>query len=158
MQGRRHSVRPPRQGGRPAWFYRCLPSESRLQRFSINTPFNFSAFHEKCKAWPILSSLKKFSAGAAAATLSSVVVPSAAGSKWGIRGGTHGAIGPSALQVLHALLFDFLNYTTGRLDPSYAAIAWKANLCKRAVADALKRLHGLGIITWIRRCSERWIN
>src|SRR3954447_25471915 len=73
--------------------------------------------------------------------------------------GKHGgAIGPSGLQVLHAFLFDFLNYTTGRLDPSYAAIARKANLCERAVADALKRLHSLGIITWIRRCSEQWIN
>jgi len=73
--------------------------------------------------------------------------------------GMHGgAIGPSGLQVLHVFLFDFLNYNTGRLDPSYAAIARKANLCERAVADALKRLHGLRIITWIRRCSEQWIN
>jgi hypothetical protein len=56
--------------------------------------------------------------------------------------GKHGgAIGPSGLQVLHVFLFDFLNYTTGRLDPSYAAIARKANLCERTVADALKRLH-----------------
>ena len=73
--------------------------------------------------------------------------------------GQHGgAIGPTALQVLHVFLFDFLNYTTGRLDPSYAAIARKANICERAVADALKRLHSLRIITWIRRCSEEWIN
>src|SRR3954467_12977544 len=73
--------------------------------------------------------------------------------------GMHGgAIGPSGLQVLHAFLFDFLNYTTGRLDPSYAAIARQANLCERAVADALKRLSSLGIITWIRRCAEEWVN
>jgi hypothetical protein len=26
------------------------------------------------------------------------------------------------LQVLHSLIFDFLNHRTGRLDPSYAAI------------------------------------
>ena len=43
--------------------------------------------------------------------------------------GTHqpgrhgGAVGPTALQVLHALIFDFLNHRTGRLDPSYQAIA-----------------------------------
>jgi len=49
------------------------------------------------------------------------------------------AVGPSALQVLHALIFDFLNYTTGRLDLSYKAIARQANLCERAVADGLKR-------------------
>jgi hypothetical protein len=73
--------------------------------------------------------------------------------------GMHGgAIGPSGLQVLHVFLFDFLNYETGRLDPSYAAIARKANLCERTVGDALKRLHELGMITWIRRCSEEWIN
>src|SRR5438128_4305018 len=73
--------------------------------------------------------------------------------------GKHGgALGPSGLQVLHVFLFDFLNYTTGRLDPSYAAIARKANVCERTVADALKRLGELRIITWIRRCSEEWIN
>ena len=38
--------------------------------------------------------------------------------------GTHqagkhgGAVGPTALAVLHALIFDFLNHRTGRLDPS----------------------------------------
>ena len=42
-----------------------------------------------------------------------------------------GALGNSALQVLHALIFDFLNYRSGRLDPSYAAIAHKANVCER---------------------------
>jgi len=44
------------------------------------------------------------------------------------------------------------------LDPSYAAIARKANLCERTVGDALKRLHELRMITWIRRCSEEWVN
>jgi hypothetical protein len=34
--------------------------------------------------------------------------------------GCHGgAVGPMALKVLEALLFDFLNYTSGQLDPSY---------------------------------------
>jgi len=71
--------------------------------------------------------------------------------------GCHGgAIGHTGLQVLQVLLFDFLNFTTGRLDPSQAAIAGKANLCPRAVADALKRLYGLGILTWVRRCAESW--
>src|SRR5689334_21048578 len=73
--------------------------------------------------------------------------------------GKHGgALGPSGLQVLHVFLFDFLNYETGRLDPSYKAIAGKANLCERTVSDALKRLEGVGIITWVRRCSEEWVN
>ena len=37
-----------------------------------------------------------------------------------------GALGRNGLAVLHALLFDFLNYASGRLDPSYARIAEKA--------------------------------
>jgi hypothetical protein len=73
--------------------------------------------------------------------------------------GKHGgALGPSGLQVLHVFLFDFLNYKTGRLDPSYKAIARKANICEHTVSDALKRLAALGIITWIRRCAEEWVN
>jgi hypothetical protein len=66
--------------------------------------------------------------------------------------GTHqpgrhgGAVGPTALQVLHALIFDFLNHRTGRLDPSYQAIALKAGVCVRTVATALARLRELGIL------------
>jgi hypothetical protein len=71
------------------------------------------------------------------------------------RAGKHGgAVGHAALQVLHAMLFDFLNYTSGRLDPSYAAIARKANVCQRTVANAVKRLRDLGILNWVRRCAE----
>jgi hypothetical protein len=76
--------------------------------------------------------------------------------------GTHqpghhgGAVGPAALAVLHALIFDFLNHRTGRLDPSYAAIAAKAGVCVRTVATALARLRELGILNWVRRCAERW--
>jgi hypothetical protein len=76
--------------------------------------------------------------------------------------GTHepgkhgGAVGPTALQVLHALIFDFLNHHTGRLDPSYEAIAHKAGVCVRAVATALKHLRELGILNWVRRCAESW--
>ena len=67
-----------------------------------------------------------------------------------------GAVGHSAMQVLHTLIFDFLNYGSGRLDPSYAAIAKAANVCERTVANAIKRLKGLGILNWVRRCSEKW--
>ena len=76
--------------------------------------------------------------------------------------GTHepghhgGAVGHTALQVLHALIFDFLNHRTGRLDPSYAAIAAKAGVCVRTVATALQRLRDLGILNWVRRCAENW--
>ncbi|MFL5281185.1 MAG: hypothetical protein ACJ8AW_09315 [Rhodopila sp.] len=71
--------------------------------------------------------------------------------------GCHGgAIGHTGLKVLHTLIFDFLNFASGRLDPSYAAIARKANLCESAVATALKRLHAAGILAWVRRCREGW--
>jgi hypothetical protein len=71
--------------------------------------------------------------------------------------GRHGgALGPTALAVLHALIFDFLNHRTGRLDPSYAAIAAKAGVCVRTVATALARLRELGILNWVRRCAESW--
>jgi hypothetical protein len=65
-----------------------------------------------------------------------------------------GAVGPSALQVLHTLIFDFLNFRSGQLDPSYAAIARKANVCQRTVATAIQRLKSLGILNWVRRCAE----
>ena len=69
--------------------------------------------------------------------------------------GCHGgAVGPAALKVLEALLFDFLNYASGQLDPSYAAIARKANVCQRTVGNALRRLKELGILNWMRRCAE----
>lgn len=69
-----------------------------------------------------------------------------------------GAVGHAALQVLHALIFDFLNYASGQLDPSYAAIARKANVCERTVANAVRRLKELGILNWVRRCAEKWID
>jgi hypothetical protein len=39
------------------------------------------------------------------------------------RGRQDGALGRNGLAVPHALLFDFLNYASGRLDPSYAGMA-----------------------------------
>ena len=73
------------------------------------------------------------------------------------RPGQHGgAVGHTGLAVLHALIFDFLNHRTGRLDPSYAAIAAKAGVCVRTVASALQRLKALGIPNWVRRCAEHW--
>lgn len=71
--------------------------------------------------------------------------------------GKHGGqVGPAALKVLETLLYDFLNFATGRLDPSYAAIARKANLGVRAVATAIARLRDLGILRWARRCAVSW--
>jgi hypothetical protein len=69
--------------------------------------------------------------------------------------GRHGGIiGRTALAALYALLFDFLNHRSGRLDPSLDAIARKAGCCRRAVVDALTRLRDLGLLAWQRRCEE----
>ncbi|MGL4962671.1 MAG: hypothetical protein ACRC67_15675 [Inquilinus sp.] len=69
--------------------------------------------------------------------------------------GRHGGrLGHAALQVLHCLIFDFTNWITGRLDPSYEAIAAKANMARSTVASALQRLRRLGVLHWLRRCTE----
>jgi hypothetical protein len=71
------------------------------------------------------------------------------------RKGRHGGmIGRSALTVLSVLIFDFLDYASGRLDPSHAAIARKARMCERTVLNALQKLRTLGILNWLRRCHE----
>jgi hypothetical protein len=78
--------------------------------------------------------------------------------EWNRRGklaGCHGGlIGSHVLLVLHSLIFDFLNHSTGRLDPSYNALQRTTRLCRQTVATALARLKQLGIINWIRRCRE----
>jgi DNA-binding transcriptional regulator YhcF (GntR family) len=52
-----------------------------------------------------------------------------------------------------ALIFDFYNYTTGRLDPSYEAIAAKARCSQATVARCLAALKRLGVLDWQRRCT-----
>ena len=69
--------------------------------------------------------------------------------------GKHGGrIGRTGLTVLYTLLFDFVDYRTGRLDPSYDAIAAKAGVCRRAAVAACRRLKDLGLLHWQRRCRE----
>jgi hypothetical protein len=70
------------------------------------------------------------------------------------RGRQDGALGRNGLAVLHALLFDFLNYASGRLDPSYAKIAEKACISVRSAARGLMRLKAAGVLSWVRRCRE----
>jgi AraC-like DNA-binding protein len=67
-----------------------------------------------------------------------------------------GVIGPTALKVLQVMINEFLNFSTGRCDPSIKGIANRANLSPSAVHEALKRLAGLGILTWLRRCRDYW--
>lgn len=62
--------------------------------------------------------------------------------------------GRAAVAVLHTLIFDFLDWKTGRLDPSYEAIASRCGYKRSTVAEALKWLAAHGIITWQRRCKD----
>jgi hypothetical protein len=62
--------------------------------------------------------------------------------------------GHLALLVLNKLLFKFLNWKTGRLDPSYEGIARACRRSRSAVAEALKQLRRLGLLAWCRRCHE----
>jgi hypothetical protein len=65
-----------------------------------------------------------------------------------------GTLGRNGLAVLHALVFDCLNYASGRLDPSYETIARLACISVRSVARGLKALQAAGVLTWVRRCVE----
>lgn len=63
-----------------------------------------------------------------------------------------GALSRNGLAVLHALIFDFLDFRTGRLDPGYAAIACKACISIRSAARGLQALKLAGVLNWLRRC------
>jgi len=65
-----------------------------------------------------------------------------------------GDVGRNGLKILYALLFYFLNYKTGRLDPSQKAIAHQANISERSVTRGLAKLKASGILNWVNRAGE----
>jgi hypothetical protein len=65
-----------------------------------------------------------------------------------------GTLGRNGLAVLHALVFDCLNYASGQLDPSYETLARLACISVRSVARGLVALRDAGVLTWVRRCVE----
>jgi hypothetical protein len=65
-----------------------------------------------------------------------------------------GALGRNGLLVLHALIFDFLNYITGQLDPAIKTIARAACISERSVKRGLASLKRCGVLNWIRRAGE----
>jgi len=67
-----------------------------------------------------------------------------------------GAVSRNGLAVLQALLFDFLNYASGALYPSWAAIAHQACISERSVGRGLAKLKAAGVLNWLRRCIECW--
>lgn len=70
------------------------------------------------------------------------------------RPGEHGGcLKDSGLQVLRALLFQFLDPKTGRLDPSLDTLARHTGHCKATIVAALKRLRAAGFVTWAQRVA-----
>src|SRR3954467_3867744 len=65
-----------------------------------------------------------------------------------------GALGRNGLAVLHALIFDFLNYATGRLDPAIETIARKACISVSSAKRGLTNLKQWSVLHWIRRAAE----
>lgn len=63
------------------------------------------------------------------------------------------ARGRAVLAVLRSVI-DFMDWKTGRLDPSYMGIAKKARYSRSTVAAALKTLRDLRVIGWTP-CSRR---
>jgi hypothetical protein len=70
-----------------------------------------------------------------------------------------GALGRNGLAVLHAMIFGFLDYRSGRLDPGYATLAREACISVRSVARGLQgpvtaKLCDLAMgLFQLRRCS-----
>lgn len=64
-----------------------------------------------------------------------------------------GALGRNGLAVLHTMIFDFLNYASGRLDPAIATIAKLAAISERSAARGLAALRRAGVLNWLRRCT-----
>lgn len=62
-------------------------------------------------------------------------------------------LGRIVLDVYEALAWDFLNWSTGRLDPSLDRIAEAAGCSRRSVKLAINVLRDLGVISWVRRCE-----
>jgi hypothetical protein len=71
-----------------------------------------------------------------------------------VPGRQDGAIGRNGLAILHCLLFDFLNWRSGALYPSQAAIADKAAISESSVTRGLAKLKAAGVVSWLRRCAE----
>ena len=65
-----------------------------------------------------------------------------------------GKLGRNGLAVLYVLLFDFLNWRSGALYPSQAAIADKAAISESSVGRGLAKLKAAGVVNWLRRCAE----
>jgi hypothetical protein len=70
------------------------------------------------------------------------------------KGKRDGAVGQSALTILRAMLFHFLDPKRGQLDPSYKRIQKQTGFCMQTISRALKRLRDAGILEIKRRTKH----
>jgi Helix-turn-helix domain len=70
------------------------------------------------------------------------------------KGKAYGQLTAKALAVLEALLWAFHNAKSGICFPSYETIAGAAHCARSTVAEALKALEDVGILTWVQRIKR----
>ena len=63
----------------------------------------------------------------------------------------YGVVTAKALAVLDALLWGFHNTKSGQCDPSYEAIAKRADCARSTVSLAIKALELAGVLSWVNR-------
>lgn len=66
----------------------------------------------------------------------------------------YGVVTAKVMAVLDALLWSFHNAKRGQCDPSYEAIAKKADCARSTVAVAIKVLEAVGILSWVNRITR----
>jgi hypothetical protein len=69
-------------------------------------------------------------------------------------GKANGAIGRCGLLALHTMLFDIIDYASGKLTPSIETIARKACISTSSAKRGLANLKAVGVLNWIRRAGE----
>jgi DNA-binding transcriptional MocR family regulator len=69
-------------------------------------------------------------------------------------GRAYGALTAKALAVLGALLWQFHNARSGLCIPSYERLAEAAGCARSTVAEALKMLERVGLLTWCNRIER----
>lgn len=66
--------------------------------------------------------------------------------------------GVIGLKIMQVLIFDFLNFKSGRLDPSYEAIAAKAGCSPSSVYRSLQRFKAAGVLNWVQHLAGQTID
>jgi hypothetical protein len=70
------------------------------------------------------------------------------------KGRAYGVVTAKALAVLEALLWAFHNAKSGLCFPSYETIAAAARCARSTVAEAIKVLEDVGVLSWVQRIKR----